>query len=116
MTRATNNRAVKHRKIKKLAKGFKHSARKRIRTAKEALLHQGQYQYVGRKKKKRDFHKLWIMRINAACRERELTYKDFMHKLKEVNIELNKKMLADIAVNDPDTFDAIVDKINIDQK
>ncbi len=111
MARTTVNRAKKHRKIKQQAKGFKHSARKRIKSAKEALLHQGQYQYVGRKKKKRDFTKLWIMRINAACRERDLKYSDFVNKLKEAKIELNKKMLAEIAVNDPETFDKIVEKV-----
>lgn len=111
MARSKNNRAQKHKKIKKQAKGFKHSARKRIRTAKEALLHQGEYQYIGRKRRKRDLKKLWIMRLNAACRERGMKYSDFMHKLRESDIELNKKMLAEIAVNDPDTFDELIKKI-----
>lgn len=111
MARSKVNRAKKHRKVKKQAKGFKHSARKRIRTAKEALLHQGQYQYIGRKRRKRDLKKLWIIRLNAACRKRGLKYSQFMNLLNKSKIELNRKMLADIAVNDPDTFDKIVEKI-----
>lgn len=111
MARSKVNRAKKHRKVKKQAKGFKHAARKRIRTAKEALLHQGQYQYIGRKRRKRDLKKLWIIRLNAACRKRGLKYSQFMNLLNKSKIELNRKMLADIAVNDPDTFDKIVEKI-----
>jgi len=114
MPRTKSKAAIKHRKIKKAARGYKHSARKRIKTAKEALLHAGQYAYAGRKIKKRDFRKLWIMRINAAARVHGLTYNELTKKLKEEKIEINRKMLADIAVNHPDTFEKILSSINKD--
>lgn len=108
MTRTKSLAAKRHRKVKKQAKGFKHAARKRVRVAKEALLHAGQYAYVGRKLKKRDLRKLWIMRLNAAARKHNLTYNQLVNKLKTNKIELNRKMLSDIAVNDPDTFEKIL--------
>lgn len=110
MARA-KSRTKKHKKIKKKAKGFKHARRKRVKVAKESLLHAGQYAFIGRKRKKRDFKKLWITRINAKAREHGLNYSKLMVGLKEKNIELDRKILADIAVNDPDTFKEIVQKI-----
>ncbi len=111
MPRTKSKAAIKHRKIKKAAKGYKHSARKRVKTAKEALLHAGQYAYAGRKLRRRDLRKLWIMRINAASRTHGLTYHELINKLKNEKIELNRKMLADIAVRDPDTFEKIVSAV-----
>ena len=108
MPRTKSKAAIKHRKIKKEARGYKHSARKRVKTAKEALLHAGQYAYAGRKIRRRDLRKLWIMRINAAARIHGLTYHELIKKLKDEKIELNRKMLADIAVRDPDTFEKII--------
>ena len=100
--------ARKHRKFLKRARGFKQSRRTRIQVAKEALLHAGQYAYHGRKLKKRDLRGLWIVRINAALRERNLSYSKFVSLLKKSKIELDRKMLAEIAVKDPATFDTIV--------
>lgn len=111
MARAKSKKAKKHREIKKKAKGFKHARRKRVKVAKESLLHAGQYAFIGRKRKKRDFKKLWITRINAAARENGIKYSRLMSGLKEKGIELDRKMLAEIAVNDPDTFKEIVEKV-----
>src|SRR3989304_683120 len=79
MPRTKSKAAIRHRKIRSLSRGFKHSARRRVKTAKEALLHAGQYAYAGRKMKKRDYRRLWIMRINAATREHGLTYSQLSH-------------------------------------
>lgn len=102
----------------KAAKGFKQARRKRVRTAKEALLHAGQYAYIGRKLRKRDMRKLWIQRLNAAVREHDLTYSRFIAGLKKSKIDLDRKILADIAVNDPETFGKIAEraksKFNLD--
>ncbi|MCH7730448.1 50S ribosomal protein L20 [Patescibacteria group bacterium] len=104
-------RSRRHKKIKKAARGFKHARRKRIKTAKEALLHAGQYAYVGRKLRKRDLRRLWIIRLNAAARKHDLTYSQFIAGLKRASIELDRKILSDIAVNDPDTFEKIISEI-----
>lgn len=111
MTRAKNISARKHRKIKKQARGFKHSARKRIKVAKTALLHQGQYAYVGRKLRKRDARRLWIIRLNAAVRNHGLNYNKFINGLKKANIKIDRKMLSEIAIKDPDTFEKILAEI-----
>ncbi len=103
-------RSRKHKKVIKAAKGFKQARGKRVRNAKEALLHAGQYAFVGRKLRKRDFKKLWIMRINAASRELGMKYSTLMNQLKKANIQIDRKILSDIAVNDPDAFQKIVDK------
>jgi len=108
MPRAKSIAARRHREIKKEARGFKHARRKRVRNAKEALLHAGQYAYVGRKLRKRDFRKLWIMRINAALKAHNISYSKFIDGLKKNNIELNRKMLSEIAQTDPDSFSEIV--------
>jgi large subunit ribosomal protein L20 len=111
MPRTKSIASIKHRKILKAAKGFKEARRKRVKVAKEALLHAGQYAYVGRKLKKRDLRRLWIVRLNAAAREHGLKYSDLIKKLKEKNIELDRKILADIAVKDPDTFGKIISEV-----
>lgn len=100
----------KNRKVKKLAKGFRQARRQRVKAAKEALVHAGAYAYHGRKLKKRDLRGLWIIRINAALRAEGLSYSKFMASLKKANIQMDRKMLADIAVNDPNTFKQIVEK------
>ena len=104
-------RARKHRKIKRKAKGFRQARRTRVKVAKEALLHAGQYAFHGRKLRKRDLRKLWIIRLNAAVREHGMNYSTFIAKLKEKKIELDRKMLADIAVKDKETFKKIVSEI-----
>ncbi|MBN1169322.1 50S ribosomal protein L20 [Candidatus Woesebacteria bacterium] len=111
MPRSKPISAIKHRKIKKAAKGFKNARRRRVKNAKQALLHQGQYAYVGRKQRKRNFRQLWIKRLNAAVREHGLTYSEFIKKLKDKKLQLNRKMLAEIAVNDEKAFSEIINKI-----
>ncbi len=111
MTRVKGLSARKHRKIKKEAKGFKHARRKRVRTAKEALLHSGQYAYIGRRLKKRDLRRLWTIRINAAARNEGLSYSKFIHALKKNKVEIDRKILADIAVRNTYTFKKIVDAV-----
>jgi len=80
------------------------------KVSKEADLHAGQYAYAGRKLRKRDMRKLWINRINAALTPHNLSYSKFINGLKKVKIELNRKILADLALSDPDVFKAIVEK------
>ncbi len=101
----------KHRKLLKLARGFKQARRRRIQTAKEAILHAGQYAYAGRKLKRRDLRRLWIIRVNAAAREQGLSYSQLISNLKKSKIELDRKILADIAVSDPATFKQIVSEL-----
>ena len=111
MARTKSIAARRHRKILKQARGFKNARSRRVKTAKEALLHAGQYAYVGRKLRKRDLRSLWIKRLNAAVREHGLSYSKFVAGLKKEKIELNRKILADIAVKDPATFAKIVDEV-----
>ena len=113
MTRAKTGitRAKRHRKVRKMAKGYKHSASRRYKTAKEAVLHAGQYAYVGRKQKKRNLRKLWIVRLNAASREHGMKYSELIAALKKNNVELDRKILSDIAVRDPETFEKIVAEV-----
>jgi large subunit ribosomal protein L20 len=111
MTRVKSIAAKRHRKVKKAAKGFKQARRTRVKTAKEALLHAGQYAYIGRKLRKRDLRRLWITRINAASREHGVSYNKLIPGLKKAKIELDRKILAEIAVNDPGTFKKIIDEV-----
>ena len=113
MPRSTNNVASRKRrkKVLKQAKGY-FGARKNVYTvAKNAVEKAMQYAYVGRKLKKRQYRRLWITRINAAARLNGMKYSTLMHALKENNIELNRKSLADLALNHPKTFKALVDKV-----
>ena len=98
----------RHKKILKLAKGYYGSKSTLYRTAKQAVMKSLAYSYVGRKRRKRDFRKLWIARINAATRQNEMSYSKFMHGLKKANIELNRKMLSEMAINDPKSFAELV--------
>ena len=111
MARVKSIASRKHRKFLKAARGFKDSRRKRIQVAKEALLHAGQYAYHGRKLRKRDLRGLWIIRLNAALRERGLSYSKFISALTKKGVSLDRKVLADIAVSDPQTFDKIVSEV-----
>ena len=96
------------RRLFKRAKGYRGGRGNLLRTVKETLIRAGQYAYRDRKVKKRKFRQLWIIRINAACRMRGISYSDFMHGLKKAKIELNRKSLSEIAIADPEGFDAIV--------
>ena len=98
------NAVKKRRKILKMAKGYWGGKSKLYRVAREAVMKSQQYAYVGRKNKKRDFRKLWIARINAAARMNGLSYSRFMYGLSKAGIELNRKVLADIAVKDAAAF------------
>ena len=95
------NARKKHKRTLKLAKGFYGARSKQYRTAKTAVMRSLRSAYIGRRLRKRDFRKLWITRINAACRLNDMSYSRFMNGLKKANITLNRKVLADIAVNDP---------------
>ena len=102
---------ARRKKMMKHAKGY-FGRRKNVWTvAKNAIEKGWQYAYRDRKAKKREFRKLWIQRINAGAREHGLSYSQFMHKLSEANIEINRKVLADLAMNQPKAFKAIVDKV-----
>ena len=104
------NAVKKRRKIFKLSKGYFGSKSKSYRIAREAVMKSLMYAYIGRKRRKRDFRQLWIARINAAARQNGLSCSKFMHGLKVAGIDLNRKVLADIAVNDAAAFAALAEK------
>jgi len=97
-------RRAKRRKLLARAKGYFQTKSKRYRSAKESVDTAAKYAYVGRKRKKRDFRRLWIVRINAGAHENGLSYSQFMHGLKTAGVELDRKMLADMAVTQADAF------------
>ncbi|MDD3919695.1 MAG: 50S ribosomal protein L20 [Eubacteriales bacterium] len=102
------NAQKKRRKVLKLAKGYFGAKSRQYRAATEQVARSLRYAYIGRKMRKRDFRRLWITRINAAARMNNTTYSQLMNGLKKKEISINRKMLADIAVNDPDAFATIV--------
>ncbi|MBE7029101.1 MAG: 50S ribosomal protein L20 [Clostridia bacterium] len=104
------NTRKRHKKILKLAKGYRGAKSKLYRTANQAVMKSLVYSYIGRKQKKRDFRKLWIARINAAARMNGISYSRFMNGLKKADITLNRKMLAEIAVSDAKAFTELVEK------
>ena len=101
-------RRRRHKKILKLAKGFYQGRRKHYRKAKEQVEHSLAYAFRDRKQKKREFRKLWIIRINAACRLNDISYSRFINGLNKAGIELDRKILADMAMNDAAAFSAVV--------
>ena len=103
------NAHKKRRKVLKLAKGYWGSKSKQYRTASEQVRRSLRYAYTGRKLRKRDFRRLWITRINAAARLSGMSYSTFINGLKKKNIEVNRKMLADLAVNDAAAFAKLVE-------
>lgn len=103
MTRKRRN------KVLKLAKGYYGSKHSLFKTAKQAVMKSGQYAYIGRKQKKRDFRSLWITRISAACKMNGMNYSTFMHGLKVAGIQINRKMLSEMAINDAVAFAALCD-------
>lgn len=113
MPRATNNPATRARRKKtlKLAKGFRGTRSTQARIAKQATIRAGAFAYRDRKAKKRDFRKLWIARINAGVRAHGMSYSRFMHGLKCANLDLNRKMLAEIAATDEAGFAVIVEQV-----
>lgn len=102
---------ARHKKVLKKAKGYRGARSKVFRAAKQAVIKAGQYAYQGRKQKKRQFRSLWIIRINAAIRPYGLSYNKFVSGLKQAKIEIDRKILADIAVHDKKAFAAIVAKV-----
>ena len=110
MARVKNGATTKarHKKVLKQAKGYFGSKHRLYKTAKEQLMHSGQYAFRDRKQKKRDFRKLWITRINAACRENEISYSRFIEGLTKAGVEVNRKMLSEIAINDSKAFSELV--------
>ena len=100
----------RRKKVLKLAKGYFGGKSRLFRTAKEAVMKSGQYAYIGRKQKKRDFRRLWITRISAGCRANGMNYSTFMNGLKKAGVELNRKMLSEIAIADPKAFSELVEK------
>ena len=110
MARVKNGATTKarHKKVLKQAKGYFGSKHRLYKTAKEQLMHSGQYAYRDRKQKKREFRKLWITRINAACRENDISYSRFIEGLTKAGVEINRKMLSEIAINDPKAFSELV--------
>lgn len=103
------NAKKKHRKILKSAKGYYGAKSKLYRPANQAVMRSLQYAYVGRKLRKRDFRRLWITRINAAARMNGMSYSTFINGLKKANIEVNRKMLSEMAIHDPQGFAKLVE-------
>jgi len=103
------NAKKKHNRVLKLAKGYRGARSKQYRIAKQSVMRALATSYAGRKQRKRQFRRLWIARINAAARMNGLSYSRFMYGLKVSGSDLNRKVLADIAVNDPETFKSLVE-------
>ena len=112
MARVKGAMATRKRRNKtlKLAKGYWGAKSKHFKMAKEAVMKSGNYAYIGRRLKKRDFRKLWITRISAACKMNGMNYSTFMNGLKKAGVTLNRKMLSEIAINDADGFKALTEK------
>ncbi|UOR60515.1 50S ribosomal protein L20 [Helicobacter pylori] len=104
-------RRRRHKKVLKLARGFYSGRRKHFRKAKEQLERSMYYAFRDRKQKKREFRSLWVVRINAACRMRYTSYSRFMHALKVAGVELDRKVLADMAMNDMQAFESVLESV-----
>ena len=100
----------RRKKTLKMAKGYFGAKSKRFKMAKQAVMKSGNYAYIGRKQKKRDFRRLWITRISAACKLNGMNYSPFMNGLKKAGINLNRKMLSELAINDAAAFTALTEK------
>ena len=100
----------RHKKILKKAKGYKESRSKTVKRAKEAVVRAGEHAFAGRKERKRQMRSLWISRISGALTEKKLNYSRFIKGLKDANINLNRKMLSEMAINHPEAFDEVVEK------
>ena len=105
------NAKKNHKKILKLAKGYYGAKSKQFKTANQAVMKSLSYAYTGRKLRKRELRKLWITRINAAARIHGMSYSRFINALKQNSIEINRKMLSEMAVNDPEGFKALVESV-----
>ena len=103
------NARKKHNRVLKLAKGYRGARSKQYRIAKQSVMRALNSQFAGRKQRKRDMRSLWITRINAAARLNDISYSKLMHGLKVAGVDINRKMLAEMAVNDPDSFKTLAD-------
>ena len=103
------NARKKHNKVLKLAKGYRGARSKQYRVAKQSVMRALTSSYAGRKQRKRQFRQLWIARINAAARMNGLSYSKFMHGLKLAEVDINRKMLSEMAISNPEAFTALVD-------
>ena len=101
----------RHKKVLKQAKGYFGSKHRLYKTAKEQLMHSGVYAYRDRRQKKRDFRKLWIVRINAECRNNDISYSRFIEGLNKAGVDINRKMLSEIAINDKEAFKKLVESV-----
>ena len=101
----------RRKKVLKLAKGYYGAKSKHFKMAKQAVMKSGNYAYIGRKQKKRDFRRLWITRISAGCKLNGINYSTFMNGLKKAGIDLNRKVLSEIAIADPAAFAALVEQV-----
>lgn len=109
-TRKGSARTRAKRRLYRRAKGYRGGRKNLLRTVKETLIRSGAYAYRDRRVRKREFRKLWVIRINAAVRERGLRYSEFIHGLKKAGIELDRKALSEMAINDPAAFDSVVEQ------
>ena len=100
---------AKHNRVLKMAKGYRGARSKQYRIAKQSVMRALTSAYAGRKQKKRQFRQLWIARINAACRMNGMSYSKFMYGLKKAEVEINRKMLSEMAINDPEGFKSLVE-------
>jgi len=100
---------ARHKKVLKMTKGHYGARHRLFKTANESMIHALLYSYRDRRRRKRDFRRLWITRINAASRQHGMSYSKFMHGLKQANVELDRKILADLAMNEPQAFAAVAD-------
>jgi len=109
--RVKSNRRQRHNKVLSRTKGFRMTKNRLYKVAHEADVHAGMYAYIGRKNRKRDFRGLWITRISAALMSHSLSYSKFIASLKKSNIQLDRKILADLAATDPEAFSTVVQKV-----
>ena len=106
---------AKHNRVLKMAKGYRGARSKQYRIAKQSVMRALTSAYAGRKERKRQFRQLWIARINAACRMNGISYSKFMYGLKKANVDINRKMLSDLAINDAEGFKALVETAKANQ-
>ena len=101
---------AKHKKLLVANKGYRMTKRRLVRVAKQAYLHAGEHAFAGRKLRKREFRSLWISRISESVKQNDLTYSSFIHKLKSHNVEIDRKMLANLIIDHPEAFSAVLEK------
>ncbi|MCC5834640.1 MAG: 50S ribosomal protein L20 [Opitutales bacterium] len=115
-TRNTAATRKRHQRVKREAKGYFGNASRLYRYAKQAVARAGAYAYRDRRNKKREFRRLWIVRINAACRAEGISYSRFMNGLKNAGIEMDRKALSELAIHDPEAFKALIEKVRPEVK